>query len=62
MLYKETYHAHAATMRSEQLPEFKHYPVGTVVKRVELRASGTCEFDGEPMQFQELRVYVVVPE
>jgi hypothetical protein len=58
ILYKETYRPHAAKVKDHLLPTLPYVTdPGLKVCRVELRAAGTVELDGQRLEFQDTRIY-----
>ncbi len=62
ILYQEKYRKGAMRVRRELLPETLPYmSKGTTIKAIEIKSAGTCEIDGERLEFQDVRVYTFPP-
>lgn len=56
ILYQEKYKPGAMKLKDDFIPDCKHsdgyHPV-----RAEIRAAGTCELNGERLEFQDVRLW-----
>lgn len=57
-LYAETYKLHAAKIKATLLPLLAHVPPAFGVHSAYLMKAGKVELDGEPLEFQDIRVYL----
>lgn len=59
VIYAETYRAHELRIKAHCLPTLPSAAPGYVVNSAYVMKAGSVELDGKPMQFQDVRIYLV---
>lgn len=62
VIYAETYRSHDLRIKAHCLPTLPSATPGYVVDSAYVMKAGSVELDGKPMEFQDVRIYLVLKD